>query len=82
MRAIDHTANRNLRDNARQTPDGEGDADLFRIPSLRCQIDCQKRANPGLDIGEEEIEPVQSAQTALRWMAFHCGALILGEHQN
>jgi hypothetical protein len=41
---------------------GQNEADIDLRPLLRCQIDGNEGAKAGLDIGDEENEPIETMQ--------------------
>ena len=65
-RGIDERAAGHLPDQRDETADGENEADIDLRPFLGGQIDRDERAETGLHIGDEEHEPVEPAQAALR----------------
>jgi len=49
-----------------QASDRENEADVDLRPLLRRQVDGDERTKAGLDVGDKENEPVQTAQAARR----------------
>src|ERR1700689_2542688 len=64
MQAVDQSTSRGLGQNSGNSANSESDSDALLVPAISRQVNCEERADPRLDVGEEEIQPVQSAQRA------------------
>jgi hypothetical protein len=62
MESVHEGTRGGLRQDPRDTPNREGKADTLLIPSKSGEINREKRADAGLNVGEEEIEPINAAQ--------------------
>ena len=58
---VDQRAGRDLAQQGRDRAEAEGEADGGLRPALGRQIDGDERPEAGLDIGDEQVEPVESA---------------------
>jgi hypothetical protein len=59
--AIDQRADGNLQDHCGERPDGQDHPYVQLRPTLRCQVGGDKRSPSGLNVGEEECKPVETA---------------------
>jgi hypothetical protein len=58
---IDQRASRNLARHRGGGAEAQREADPGLRPALACEVDRDERAKAGLDIGDEEIEMVETA---------------------
>jgi hypothetical protein len=63
---VNQTTSRGLRENARDAADGERETHALFVPFVAGQINREERPHSRLHVGEEEIEPVETAQRLLR----------------
>ncbi len=59
---VDQRAGRKLACHRRDGPEAEGKTDRGLRPALRRQVDGNERAETGLNIGNEEVEPIEAAR--------------------
>src|SRR6185437_15739856 len=69
---IDDRAAGKLAEDSRNPADREQQADHALRPAVGDQIDGDERTESGLDIGDEEVEPIERALTLIRW----CGIVL------
>ena len=63
---VNQRAGGHLRRQGHQAAGGENQTDIELRPVMGGEIDCHERAEAGLDIRQEECEPVESARAAWR----------------
>jgi hypothetical protein len=63
VQAVNQGAGRGLRENACNTADRQCNTYTLFVPSARGQVDGEKRSDPGLNIREEEVQPIKTAQS-------------------
>jgi hypothetical protein len=73
---IDQRPARHLTRERHQSSSGQNKADIELRPGVRGQIDCDERTEAGLEVVEEEREPVKAARAPRRRIA-RCGRRLL-----
>lgn len=63
MQAVHQRAGRGRRENTGDSAHGEGDSYALFVPALGGEIDGEEWPDSGLDISNEEIQPVQAAES-------------------
>ena len=64
-----------LRDDTRDSAHHQRKADEFLIPMVAREVDRQERTDAGLDVGQEKVEPIETAQG--RWGRLFSDDLVL-----
>src|SRR5262249_61764169 len=64
---IDQHAGRQLAGQGDKPAGGEDETDVDLCPGMRREVDRHKRTETGLNVGEEEAEPVKAAVAAARY---------------
>lgn len=62
-RSIHDPAGGSLKDDCDDAAEGESASDSARLPTERCQIGGHKWTKSGLHIGQEEVGPLERAET-------------------
>jgi hypothetical protein len=60
--AVDQSARRRLGQDSGDSADGESDSHALLVPPISREVDREEWSDSGLDVGEEKIQPVQTAE--------------------
>jgi len=78
-KAIHQRASRSLGEDAGDSAHGESQSNTLFVPLIARKIDGKERTDSSLDVGEKEIQPVETAQSSRLWqVALQTGYLVLG----
>jgi hypothetical protein len=60
--AVDQSARWRLGQDSGDSADGESDSHALLVPPISREVDREEWSDSGLDVGEEKIQPVQTAE--------------------